>query len=130
MQALLNELEMMSALQHPNVVSFVEYFLQDDPAQPHAGACIIVMELLEGPDMMDFIDEAGGFTRDDAKVRVTAWAPCVAVQRLRGPSYERDWRAMCRHLLHALAQLGDSRDGIADGARGHGTCSLACSCAV
>ena len=67
LQALLNELEMMARLRHPNIVTFVEYFLQDDPAKPHHGACIIVMELLEGPDMMDFIDEHGGFTVAEAK---------------------------------------------------------------
>jgi serine/threonine protein kinase len=60
---------MMSELEHPNVVNFVEYFLQDDPSQQHYGACIIVMELLEGPDMMDYIDSIDGFSKDDAKVR-------------------------------------------------------------
>lgn len=67
-QALMNELEMMARLQHPNIVRFVEYFLQDDPAAPHYGACIIVMDLLEGPDMMDYIDEADEFTAEDARV--------------------------------------------------------------
>jgi serine/threonine protein kinase len=67
-QALLNELEMMLKLRHPNIVSFVEYFLQDDVAEKHFGACIIVMQLLEGPDMMDYIDETGGFPRESAKV--------------------------------------------------------------
>jgi serine/threonine protein kinase len=71
-QALMNELELMGRLQHPNIVRFVEYFLQDDPAMPHYGACIIVMDLLEGPDMMDFIDSAGqhAFSTDEAIVRL------------------------------------------------------------
>lgn len=71
-QALQNELEMMLKLRHPNIVSFVEYFLQDDPAEKHFGACVIVMQLLEGPDMMDYIDETGGFPRDSAQV--CGWA--------------------------------------------------------
>jgi serine/threonine protein kinase len=58
----------MSKLQHPNVVNFVEYFLQDDRSKEHYGACIIVMELLEGPDMMDYIDSIDGFSNDQAKV--------------------------------------------------------------
>lgn len=66
----MNELEMMARLQHPNIVRFLEYFLQDDPSAPHYGACIIIMDLLEGPDMMDYIDEADEFTAEDARVRL------------------------------------------------------------
>jgi serine/threonine protein kinase len=59
---------MMARLQHPNIVRFVEYFLHDDRDGPHYGACVIVMDLLEGPDMMDYIDEAEQFTTEDVKV--------------------------------------------------------------
>lgn len=68
-QALMNELDLMGRLQHPNIVRLLEYFLQDDPALPHCGACIIVMDLLHGSDLMDYMDEVGGFSRDDVTVR-------------------------------------------------------------
>ena len=71
----MNELEMMARLRHPNIVRFVEYFLQDDTSATHYGACIIVMDLLEGPDMMDYIDEADEFTAEDARVRCRQRSP-------------------------------------------------------
>ena len=78
LQALLNELEMMARLEHRNIVNFVEFFLQDDAAAKHYGACIIVMHLLAGPDMMDHIDDVGGFSRASARVRS---CHCVLQQR-------------------------------------------------
>jgi serine/threonine protein kinase len=107
-QALLNELEMMARLQHPNIVNFVEYFLHDDSSAEHHGACVIVMNLLEGPDMMDYLDEARGFSRGDAQVR-TCWschvcARCVLLDSLdeKGGSGRGD--AQARHLGATVAR--------------------------
>lgn len=77
----MNELDLMGRMQHPNIVRLLEYFLQDDPGLPHCGACIIVMDLLRGSDLMDYFDDAGGLSRDDVNVRAprlpAALRPCL-----------------------------------------------------
>jgi serine/threonine protein kinase len=99
-QALLNELELMARLQHPHIVRIHEYFLQDDPSLPHCGACVMVLDLLEGPDMMDYIDQVGGFTRDDAIVRLFFIICCPlpayrACENLSMSSRRHAQRALC-----------------------------------
>lgn len=96
----MNELDLMGRLQHPNIVRLLEYFLQDDPSLPHCGACIIVMDLLEGADLMDYIDEAAGFSRDDVTVRVRCLLHTVRARRR-----ERERERLCVCVWHAMLTL-------------------------
>ena len=92
---------MMSQLEHPNIVNFVEYFLQDDAHQAHHGACIIVMELLQGPDMMDYIDESEGFSREDAQVCICALYSLCLVGTWLYPSVQCEGLCSERALAYA-----------------------------
>lgn len=87
----MNELDLMGRLQHPNIVRLREYFLQDDPALPHCGACIIVMDLLRGSDLMDYFDDVGGLSREDVNVRTPPaprGRPVCHGCRCRMPGYQ------------------------------------------
>jgi len=123
----MNELDLMGRLQHPNIVRLLEYFLQDDPSLPHCGACIIVMDLLEGADLMDYIDEAAGFSRDDVMVRVR----CL-LHTLRARRRERERERLCVCVAcHADTASRDAHyhpeatDGASPRQRGSVACLLA-----
>ena len=58
---ILNELKLMQQLDHPNIVHMKEYFI-------NAGICYVVMEILQGQDLMDHLIDLGKHTEEDAKV--------------------------------------------------------------
>eukprot|EP00241_Pyramimonas_parkeae_P004398 CAMPEP_0114265770 /NCGR_PEP_ID=MMETSP0058-20121206/24152_1 /TAXON_ID=36894 /ORGANISM="Pyramimonas parkeae, CCMP726" /LENGTH=955 /DNA_ID=CAMNT_0001383003 /DNA_START=387 /DNA_END=3254 /DNA_ORIENTATION=- len=55
-----NEIGLVSKLDHPNIIKIKEYFI-------NFSKCYIVMDLLEGPVLLDALLEMGKYTEKDAK---------------------------------------------------------------
>eukprot|EP00959_Pyramimonas_sp_CCMP1952_P294288 6155686-Pyramimonas_sp.AAC.1 len=56
-----NEIGLVQKLDHPNIIKLKEYFI-------NFNKCYIVMDLLEGPVLLDALLEMGKYTEKDAKV--------------------------------------------------------------
>lgn len=83
-----NELHLMCKLNHPNIVKIHEFFLQD-------AQCLIVMQLLEGPELMDALieigqkdgkedGETGSYTESDARTVMGALIDAIAYMHETG----------------------------------------------
>lgn len=83
-----NELHLMCQLNHPNIVRAQEFFIQD-------GQCLIVMQLLEGPELMDALvevghkngkedGETGSYTESDARTVMGALFDAIAYMHETG----------------------------------------------
>eukprot|EP00873_Tetraselmis_striata_P004109 jgi/Tetstr1/424373/TSEL_014934.t1 len=101
-----NELHLMCQLNHPNIVRAQEFFIQD-------GQCLIVMQLLEGPELMDALvevgqkngmedGEAGSYTESDARTVMGALFDAIAYMHETGITH-RDLKL--ENLV--LARAGD-----------------------
>lgn len=68
---LLVEPEMLSRLQHPNIVSLRDYFL-------HAGKLVLVMEYIDGIDLKAYLEQHGPFTPPEIKTFLTQMANAMS----------------------------------------------------
>eukprot|EP00951_Prasinocladus_malaysianus_P028075 scaffold254426_cov45-Prasinocladus_malaysianus.AAC.1 len=59
-QAVCDELNLMLSLQHPNIISLVDYFIDNLSAK-------MVFEYLPGGDLVDVISERGSLVEEDAR---------------------------------------------------------------
>lgn len=82
-----NELSMMCKLSHPNIIKIHEFFVQD-------GQCFVVMQLLQGPELMDALVEIGQKAgKDDGEV---------------GSYTEADARTVMASLTDAIAYMHEA----------------------
>ena len=75
----------LQRLDHEHIVKIEEYFIND-------GKCYIVMELLEGPELMDEVysaGEGGRYTEADVKVIMAKLLDAVAYMHLQVARQDR-----------------------------------------
>ena len=89
-------------LDHEHIVKIEEYFIND-------GKCYIVMELLEGPELMDEVysaGEGGRYTEADVKVIMAKLLDAVAYMHLQ--VVRKAGLDVCMGTLSAHSTHGDA----------------------
>jgi len=71
-----NEIGLVQKLEHPNIIKLKEYFI-------NFNKCYIVMDLLEGPVLLDALLEMGKYTETDAKLILGRLLDAVAYMHLQ-----------------------------------------------
>ena len=71
LDTLLVEPEILTRLQHPNIVHLHDYFL-------HAGKLVIVMEYIDGIDLKTFLNQHGSLPPPEMKVFLTQMANALS----------------------------------------------------
>lgn len=68
---IMNEIELVQKLKHNNVVNINEYFV-------NAGTCYIVMDLLQGPELMQALQSRDHYSEADVKLIMASLLDAVA----------------------------------------------------
>ena len=79
-EEIINELTLMQRLDHPNLVKIHEYFLTTT-------SCFIVMDILEGPEMMEALEEHGEYKESDVCAIMKALLDAVSYMHAKNVTH-------------------------------------------
>ena len=85
--SLLVEPELLSRLNHPNIINLEDYFL-------HAGKLVLVTEYINGIDLQSYLEQRGRLTVEEIKVFLTQMADALA-------------HAHANNIIHRDIKLGN-----------------------
>jgi len=74
---LLVEPQLLSKLQHPNIVGLRHYFL-------HGGKVVVVTELIDGPDLASYMEKRGAFSPAEVREFLRQMAGAIAHAHAKG----------------------------------------------
>eukprot|EP01052_Picozoa_sp_SAG31_P024858 SAG31_NODE_2142_length_6344_cov_1.986709_5_plen_368_part_00 len=77
---IMNEIELVQKLSHPNVVNIHEYFV-------NRSTCYIVMDLLQGPELMEALQMKDKYTEADVRLIMGRLLDAVSYMHVKGVTH-------------------------------------------